>query len=96
MTKDEKRLHHLISDPDDDAILEEDIALLRAGILHLNWTDTPEGRLHPFVTSSPVAAKYLERHGRLSPAHRRTLRELANITRKDVEWAKENIQHRYH
>ena len=94
MTKDEKRLTQLIEDPNDDTLLEDDLPLIRGGLLLLNWTDRPEGRCHPFVTASPVAVKYLAK-GKLTPAHRRTLKELACWNRSDIAWAKEHIEKHY-
>ncbi len=95
MKADEQRLQQLIDTPDRDALLETDIPLIRAGLLHLNWTDRPEGRVHPFVTASPVATKYFGANQRLTPAHRRTLRDLAEVKAGDVAWAKDNILPQY-
>ena len=96
MKKDEARLQQLIEDPEDDRLLEEDMPLIRAGLLHLNWTDRSEGRCHPFVTPSPAAAKYLDKDGRITPANRRTLRELVpGTTRADISWASAHIQPNY-
>lgn len=91
MKADEKRLLQLIEDPNEDTLLEEDIPLIRNGILYLNWTDTSEGRAHPFVTASLQAYRFFKKGGRLTPAHRRTLKDLALATPKDIEWAKTQI-----
>lgn len=95
MNTNEKRIQQLIEDPSDDRPLETDAPLIRAGLLHLNWTDRPEGRVHPFVTVSPVAATYLEKNGRLTPAHRRTLKELTKVERGDINWMRERVQPTY-
>ena len=93
---DERRLAQLISDPDNDDILDEDIPLIRAGILHLNWVDLSEGRCHPFVTASPTAAAYLHKAGKLTTAHRKTLRGLAKGVRAaDIAWARTHIQPKF-
>jgi hypothetical protein len=95
MKADEKRLLQLVDDPNADNFLEEDIPLIRKGILHLNWTNTPRGRIHPFVTVSLQAVRYFQKEGRLTPAHRRTLKDLALVTNKDIEWAKTQKQSKY-
>lgn len=95
MTKDERRLQQLIEDPNDDRPLEEDVPLIRAGLLLLNWTDRPAGRVHPFVTAAPQAAAYLNKGGRLSPANRRTLKDLVKVQQRDIDWMRENIQPNY-
>ena len=51
------RVTQLLDDCNDDSFQESDIPLIKRGVLHLNWTDRPEGRCHPFVTVSPLAAK---------------------------------------
>tara|TARA_B100000287_G_scaffold237299_1_gene223277 strand:+ start:2566 stop:2853 length:288 start_codon:yes stop_codon:yes gene_type:complete len=95
MKADEKRLLQLAEDPNDDDLREEDIPLIRKGILHLNWTDTPSGRIHPFVTVSLQAVRYLQKEGRLTPAHRRVLKDIGLATNKDIEWAKAQTQTKY-
>ena len=93
--KNEKRFIQLIEDPNNDTLLEEDIPLIRSGLLYLNWTDRSEGRVHPFVTAAPQAVKYFQKEGRLTPAHLRTLKEIASVSKKDIEWAKHHIQPNY-
>lgn len=100
MKKDERRIQELIDYPNRDEIIEDDIPLIRAGLLHLNWTDRPPeqgGRVNAFVTPNPQACKYLAKHGRLTPQHRRTLRDLAKkgVTRSDIEWARAHIKPTY-
>ena len=96
MTKDEVRINQLLDDPNDDKITDDDLTYIRAGVLLLNWTETPHGKAHPCVTPSSVAVTYMTKHGRLTPQHRRTLKGL--VTRKvkaDVQWAKKHIQEIY-
>lgn len=96
MKADEKRIEQLLNNPDNDHLLEEDFPLIRAGLLVLSWTERDEGRCHPFVTPDPTAVKYLQKNGRLTPAHRRTLKELAQkLSRSDVAWARTHIQPTY-
>jgi hypothetical protein len=96
----QQRIQELLDYPNRDEIKETDIPLIRAGILFLNWTDRPAdqgGRCSPFVTPSTQALTYLDKHKRLTPAHRRTLRGLAKkcVRRSDIEWAKTHIQPSY-
>lgn len=95
MKADERRLNELIDDPWADDYKDGDGKLLRAGLLLLNWTDRPEGRCHPFVTAAPQAVKYFTKHNRLTPEHRRTLRELAKVSKTDIEWVKTYSQPKY-
>lgn len=100
MKEDEKRIRHLVDNPERDEILEKDISLIRAGLLNLNWTERPAeqgGRCFPFVTADKQAVTYLNKNGKLTPAHRRTLRDLAKqcVKRSDIEWAKTHIQPTY-
>lgn len=97
MRADEKRIEELLDDTYADALLESDLPLIRAGLLVLNWTEREAGgRCHPFVTPDPTAAKYFLKEGRLTPAHRRTLKGLAQpVTRSDFAWAQSHIQPQY-
>lgn len=92
MKQDEKRLLQLADHPDRDEVMESDIPIIRSGLINLNWVDRPTeqgGRCCPFVTADPQALKYYHKNGRLTPAHRRTLRELTSVKRSDIDWVRE-------
>jgi len=97
MKADEKRIAGLADDSMSDSVRETDLPMIRAGLLSLTCCYVGSKRHSIWVDPHPDALRYLRKYGRLTPAHRRTLRETVKgrVRSTDIKMARESIETKY-
>lgn len=100
MKSDEKRIMALAEGTQTDDIRESDLPLVRAGLLALSSCYVEDGGLKRnwmWVEPHPDALRYMLKNQRLTPAHRRTLRDTVTgkIRQSEVSYARQCIEPQY-